>query len=196
MALDFTAIDFETANGSSASACAVGLVKVRAGAVVDRVGWLIRPPAGHDHFDHWNTRIHGLTAPMVATAPGWPERFAEMVAFAGGDLLVAHNASFDVGVLRGACRATGIAVPEIGYLCSLQVARKTYRLESYRLPLAAAAAGFADFTHHDAEADAEACASIMIDAAARAGSADLPALAAALGLRIRTTVPEAATSSP
>src|SRR5690606_8511215 len=42
--VDFTAIDFETANSSGASACSVGLVKVRDGRVVDRVHWYIRPP--------------------------------------------------------------------------------------------------------------------------------------------------------
>ena len=60
--LDFTAIDFETANSSAASACSVGLVKVRDGRVVDRAGWLIRPPLGHDEFHEWNTRIHGIRA--------------------------------------------------------------------------------------------------------------------------------------
>ena len=39
-----TAIDFETANGSPASACAVGLVRIRDGAVVERATWRIRPP--------------------------------------------------------------------------------------------------------------------------------------------------------
>ena len=66
MPLDFTAIDFETANGSRASACSVGLVKVRDGRVVDKTGWLIRPPAGHDEFAPWNITIHGITADMVA----------------------------------------------------------------------------------------------------------------------------------
>jgi DNA polymerase-3 subunit epsilon len=52
--LDFTAIDFETANSSSASACSVGLVKVQDGRVVDREYWLIKPPLGHDEF--WERR--------------------------------------------------------------------------------------------------------------------------------------------
>ncbi len=69
MPLDFTAIDFETANGSAASACSVGLVKVRDGQVVDKIGWFIQPPFGHDHFVEWNTRIHGITADMVVDAP-------------------------------------------------------------------------------------------------------------------------------
>src|SRR5690606_3880957 len=130
--LDFTAIDFETANGSNASACSVGLAKVRDGQVVDRIGWLIRPPAGHDRFVEWNIRIHGITAAMVADASPWADQLPELLGFADGDLLVAHNAGFDMGVLRGACEATGLPVPEVGYLCSLQVARKTYRLDSYR----------------------------------------------------------------
>ena len=40
--LDFTAIDFETANSSPASACSVGLVRVRDGKVVAQTGWAVR----------------------------------------------------------------------------------------------------------------------------------------------------------
>jgi DNA polymerase-3 subunit epsilon len=68
------------------------------------------------------------------------------------------------------------------------VARKTYDLESYRLPVAAAAAGFAEFPHHDALADAGACAQIVIDAARRAAAPDVFALADALGLRVTEPV--------
>lgn len=167
MPLNFTAIDFETANSSSASACSVGLVKVRDGRVVDRVGWFIQPPAGHDEFLAWNTRIHGLTAADVVGAATWDRQLPDLVAFADGDHLVAHNAGFDLGVIKAASIATGLSVPDFSYVCSLQVARRTYHLDSYRLPIAALAAGFEDFAHHDALADSEACAAIMIHAAGR-----------------------------
>jgi DNA polymerase-3 subunit epsilon len=192
--LDFTAIDFETANGSAASACSVGLVKVRDGQVVDRIGWLIRPPAPHDHFAEWNITIHGITPEMVVDASGWVEQLADLVAYADGDLLVAHNAGFDMGVIKAACAATDLVVPTFGYLCSLQVARRTYHLDSYRLPSVAMAAGFEDFAHHDAVADAEACAAIMIHAAARHDAIDLPELAARSGARLSTLAPLAATA--
>lgn len=182
--MDFTAIDFETANSSAASACSVGLVRVRDGKVVERAGWLIQPPPGHDEFLEWNTRIHGLTARDVAGAQSWSEQLPALTAFAGDDLMVAHNAGFDMSVLRRACEATGDACPPYDYLCSLQIARKTYELDSYRLPMAAAAAGFTEFAHHDALADAEACAHIMIDAAARHSAGDLATLADTLALRI------------
>jgi DNA polymerase-3 subunit epsilon len=184
MGLNFTAIDFETANSSSASACSVGLVKVRNGLVVDRASWFIRPPLGYDHFSEWNTRIHGIVAPDVADAALWSEQLPDLVAFADGDHLVAHNAGFDMGVIAGACRASLIEVPSFSYLCSLKVARKTYNLDSYRLPVAAMAAGFEDFTHHDALADSEACAAIILHAAKRHGASSIEELAKLTSVRI------------
>lgn len=182
--LDFTAIDFETANHSAASACSVGLAKVRGGKVVDRAGWLIRPPEGHDRFNEWNTRIHGIREADVADAPRWVDQLPELLAYLEGDALTAHNAGFDMGVIAAACRASDVAIPEFDYLCSLQVARKTYTLDSYRLPVAASAAGFDDFPHHDALADAEACAWIIIDAAKRHGAMSLSELGASAGARM------------
>jgi DNA polymerase-3 subunit epsilon len=182
--LDFTAIDFETANGSSASACSVGLVKVRDGRVVDKVGWLIRPPLGHDSFTEWNTRIHGIMAIDVVDALLWSEQLPALVEFAGGDYLVAHNAGFDMGVIAAASAASFVETPSFGYLCSLQVARKTYNLDSYRLPVAAMAAGFEDFAHHDALADAEACAAIIVHAARRHDADDIVHLSKITSSRI------------
>lgn len=184
MALDFTAIDFETANSSNASACSVGLVKVRDSMVVERAAWFIRPPAGHDEFTEWNTRIHGIMAVDVADAPLWSEQLPDLLAFAGDDHLVAHNARFDMGVIAAACRASYVPVPQLRYLCSLQLARRTYTLDSYRLPVAAMAAGFEDFRHHDALADSEACAAIVVHAARRHGADSVELLAEAAGLRI------------
>lgn len=185
MSVDFTAIDFETANSKSASACAVGLVKVRDGHVVEREAWLIRPPAPFDDFLEWNIRVHGITPDMVIDAIGWAEQFDQMHGFIGDDVLVAHNASFDMGVIKGACAATQIDTPTYRYLCSVQVARKTYTLDSYRLPSAAAAAGFDDFQHHDALADAEACAAIIVDAAQRFEAPSVVDLAKATGVSIK-----------
>lgn len=177
MGLDFTAIDFETANSNSASACSVGMVKVRDGKVVDTAGWLIHPPLGYDAFNEWNTRIHGIMAPDVEEAPLWSEQLPDLVGFAAGDVLVAHNAGFDMGVIAAACAASFVDCPDFSYLCSLQVARRTYHLDSYRLPVAAMAAGFEDFDHHNALADAEACAAIIVHAAKRHDAADLAQLA-------------------
>lgn len=190
MPLDFTAIDFETANSSTASACAVGLARVRDGRVVATAGWLIQPPPGHDGFMDWNTRIHGIREQDVVGAKTWSAQLDDLAGFAGADVLVAHNAGFDMSVMKRACDATGDACPPYRYVCSLQVSRKVYDLDSYRLPFVATAAGFGEFPHHDAAADAHACAQIMIDAARRVGAHDIHALAEAVGVRVsRIAVP-------
>lgn len=185
MPLDFTAIDFETANNSAASACSVGLVKVRDGRVVDSAYWLIKPPLGHDDFLEWNVRIHGIMAVDVADAPLWSEQLHDLQSFAENDTLVAHNAGFDMGVIAAACTASYVPTPSFDYLCSLQVARKTYHLDSYKLPVAAMAAGFEDFAHHNALADAQACAAIIVHAAGRHGASDVTELAEASGARLK-----------
>ena len=111
MALDFTAIDFETANSSSASACAVGLARVRDGRVVASQGWLIQPPPGHDRFFELNIGIHGIRPEDVTDAKTWTGQLADLSDFIGDDVLVAHNAGFDMAVLRRACEVTGDAWP-------------------------------------------------------------------------------------
>ncbi|KQV26425.1 exonuclease domain-containing protein [Yonghaparkia sp. Root332] len=184
MPLNFTAIDFETANNHAASACSVGLVKVADGRVVDKTGWLIRPPLGFDHMLEWNTRIHGITAADIVDAVLWADQLDALLEFVDDDALVAHNAGFDMGVLRAATEASGLEVPSLRYACSLRVARRTYHLDSYRLPVAAMAAGFEDFAHHDALADAEACAAIMVHAAKRHDAGDLDELARITGTTI------------
>ena len=184
MPLDFTAIDFETANNSAASACSVGLVKVRDGRVVDSAYWLIKPPLGYDAFLEWNVRIHGIMQVDVADALLWSEQLPDLIAFAENDHMVAHNAGFDMGVIAAASAASFVPSPSYDYLCSLQVARKTYHLDSYRLPVAAMAAGFEDFTHHNALADAQACAAIIVHAAGRHGASDIAELAELTGSRM------------
>ncbi|MEV4902220.1 exonuclease domain-containing protein [Citricoccus sp. NPDC055426] len=167
MALDFTALDFETANGFRGSPCSVGLVRVRNGRPVERVHWLMRPPAGFDRFDPRNVGIHGITAEQVAGAPRFAEVFGDLADFIGTDPLVAHNAGFDVGVIESALEVSGRDIPRLDYACSLVMSRRAYDLTSYALPMAAAEAGHPLLNHHDALADAEACAWIMIDAAER-----------------------------
>ena len=73
---DFVAIDFETANHRADSACAVGLVKVVGGRIVEAVVHLIRPPTREFRFSY----IHGLEWADVAEA----DDFGGPVAEAGG----------------------------------------------------------------------------------------------------------------
>jgi DNA polymerase-3 subunit epsilon len=87
--------------------------------------------------------------------------------FTEGLPFIAHNASFDMGVLRAAAAEVNFDLPDLSYACSLLMARKSYNLESYRLNAVAYAIGHEEFQHHDALADADACARIVIHMANR-----------------------------
>lgn len=160
--LSFTAIDFETANPRRASACAVGLVRVRDGLIVDTFDTLVQPPRGHHSFSPYNVAVHGITAADVVGAPTWDVVYGKIARFAGGDALVAHNASFDRSVLAQASGALGITVPRTRWLCTRDTARSTLDLSSYTLPVVAAALGIPAHDHHDALADARQAARVTI----------------------------------
>ncbi len=184
MGLDFTAIDFETANGFRGSPCAVGLSKVRGGVVVEEASWLMRPPENHDTFDHHNVRIHGIRPDQVAGLPRFGELFPEIGAFIGGDVLAAHNAAFDLGVIRSGLEVSGLPGPAYDYVCTVMLSRRCYSLVSNSLPYAAEEAGVPLVNHHDAAEDARACAGILIDIAGRNGAESIAELYLSLGLAV------------
>ena len=184
MDLDFTAIDFETANGFRGSPCAVGLTKVRGGRVVEEASWLMRPPANHDHFEYHNVRIHGIRSEDVAGLPRFGELFPEIGAFIGGDILAAHNAAFDLGVIRSGLEVSGLPGPAYEYVCTVMLSRRCYSLVSNSLPFAAEEAGVPLVNHHDAAEDARACAGILIDIAARNNANSIAELYLSLGLEL------------
>lgn len=182
MALNFVAVDFETANFFRGSPCAVGLTVVRDGAVVDSHERLIH----QTDFHHFNIAIHGITPEQVADAEPFPAVWAWMLEVIDGVPLVAHNAAFDTGVIRDSLSADGQPWTPLTYACTLVMGRRTYDLASYRLPFVAAAAGVPldEGAHHKAIHDADAAARIMVDIAQRHEVDDLGALANALHLQL------------
>lgn len=186
MPLSFTAIDFETANSAAASPCAVGLVKVSEGEIVETLEMLFRPPAPHDWVAASHTRIHGIDASMLTDAADWLDALPEILLFAGSDPLIAHNAGFDMGVLRAAADAVYFDLPPISFACSLKMARRSYHLESYALNSVAYTIGFEELQHHNALSDAEACARIVLHMASRHGADSLGELLAATSQKLQT----------
>lgn len=175
--LDYTTLDFETANSFRGSPCSIGLVRVRNGQISAEQHLLIRPPAGADRFDAWNIGIHGITPQMVAHAPRWKDILPDIVEFIGDDCVVMHNASFDIGVIRYACAIDEIDPPDLTFLCTLVLSRKVLALPSYRLPYVTEALGVPMGQHHDALADARAVVSIVDGLIADRGVNSLDALA-------------------
>jgi DNA polymerase III subunit epsilon len=171
----WVAIDFETAS-TRGTPCAVGLVEVEAGRLGACHGWLICPPV----FEFWpfNVALHGITPEMCADAPSWPESLHQVLAIADGRVLVAHNAAFDLGVLRDACGHCDLEWPTIDYFCTLVISRRAWpELASHSLPFVAEHLGFKLANRHDPRGDATMCARIGQAALQECGSATLGDLA-------------------
>lgn len=156
----FAAIDFETANHDRASACAVGLVVVEGGQIVDRTYSLIRPPTRQFLFTH----LHGLSWNDVQDAPMFAElwerlrRPLDRVAF-----IAAHNAPFDRAVLSSCAFTYGLSIASKPFVCTVRIARQIWRIYPTKLPDVCARLGI-PLRHHRADADAEACARIVLAA--------------------------------
>lgn len=157
--MDFTAIDFETANSSRSSACALGLVQVRAGIITAEHDWLIDP---QQRFDGMNIAIHGITPSMVRGKPTFHELWPAIEPLLQGEIVVAHNASFDMSVLRYCLDAASVTYPDFQYLCTYLLGKKILQdLPSHKLNVISAHFGIT-LKHHDALDDARASAAILL----------------------------------
>lgn len=161
--MNFVAIDFETANEKINSVCQIGIVTVVDNKVVDKVSWLVKPP--EFYFNSFNTLIHGIKAEDVINEPEFNELWPEINKYLEGKLVIAHNASFDIGVLRSVLDFYNIKHPKLDYCCSVKIAKKVWTdLQKHGLKAMSQHLAI-DFTHHDAAEDAFASAVIVIEAA-------------------------------
>jgi len=123
----FVVVDLETTGGApgARSLTEIGAVKVRGGQVLADFSTLVNPGVA---IPAQITMLTGITNAMVAGAPGVStcvEAFLSWADLLADDVvLVAHNARFDVGHLRGAAAALGLEWPEPRVLDTLALARK------------------------------------------------------------------------
>lgn len=155
---DFVAIDFETANGHRSSVCSVGIVVVRDGVFTDSFYSLIQPEP--NYYSFWNTMVHGLTKEDTDDAPVFPFVWEQIAPRIEGLPLVAHNSPFDEGCLKAVFRVYQMDYPDYPFYCTCRASRHHFghALPNHQLQTVAAACGFALTNHHNALADAEACA--------------------------------------
>lgn len=102
----FVVVDLETTGGAAdASITEIGAVKVRAGEVLGEFQSLVRPD---EPIPAMIQVLTGITDALVASAPHIDEVLPSFAQFAAGAVLVAHNATFDVGFLKRGYAALGL----------------------------------------------------------------------------------------
>lgn len=118
------------------------------------------------------TQLTGITQDMVDSAPSAGQVVPELLDFIGGDMLAAHNASFDEKFLKAEGWRIGRPTAHCGLVCSLKLARRLFPgLPSYKLGNLSSRLGIAfRGTAHRAEADAEVAAEVLLHAARHLGS--------------------------
>lgn len=157
----FVVFDLETTGLSDKTEeiTEIGAVRVENGKVTERWGTFVNPGK---HIPEKITEITSITDEMVADAPKIEEALPEFLEFAKGAVLVAHNADFDTGFIKEACKKCKIEY-NFGHLDTLMLAKSLYpELGNYKLNTLTKHLNVVLENHHRAVDDAKATADIFI----------------------------------
>lgn len=159
--MNFIAMDFETANRQPFSACSLALVVVRDNQVVNHFYTLINPQT---EYNYWNTKVNGITTDMTKDAPDFSTVWPHIASlFTLDQLVVAHNARFDINVLQASLARYQIEPPHFKTLDTVRTSRQFYpQLPNHKLNTVSDYLQINLQHHHHALADSYACAEIVI----------------------------------
>ena len=160
--MKFVAIDFETATAKRSSACSVGIVTVENGVIIEEYHALIKPP--YNEYNWHNTQVHGLTGNDTYNSPRFDQIYPEIKKRLAGNLVIAHNESFDRSVLTKSMIEYGIDYVDIGLPAKWECTMKIFKAKGYlsaKLDACCARHGI-QLQHHDALSDAKACAELYL----------------------------------
>ena len=154
--MTFTTIDFETATGNRNSACAVGIVTVENGKIIDEYYTLIQPP--NNEYNYFTIQVHGITPDKTINAPTFDQIYPEIKKRLQGRIVVAHNESFDRSVLQKTMAHYGLDYSELNLPDRWEC---TYRIYGEKLNVCCAKYDI-ELNHHEALSDAIACAKLYL----------------------------------
>ena len=155
----FTVFDVETPNRMNSRMSAIGITIIEDRQIEEEFYTLVNPET---HFDPFNTMLTGISEESVRNAPSFPEVWEKIEPYMSGGLLVAHNAQFDMGVLKKCLLAYEIEwKPCAHYICTVQMGRRLLPGISHKLNDLCDYYGIA-LDHHKADSDSRACAQILL----------------------------------
>ena len=155
----YIVFDVETPNRYNDRMSAIGISVVGGGQIVEEMFSYINP---EEPFDDFNTQLTGISAETVADAPTFPELWRRIEGMMGSGILVAHNAPFDLGVLKKCLQDYGIQWKRrVQYCCTVQIGRGVLPGVKHSLDAMCSLYGIA-LDHHKADSDSHAAAEILI----------------------------------
>ncbi|MFA7115861.1 MAG: exonuclease domain-containing protein [Bacteroidales bacterium] len=165
--MDFITIDFETASNKYASPCEIGLTFVKNDRIIGTKSWLIRPL--NNEYSWYNIKIHGIQPEETENEPEFDQIWEEIQPLVENQFLIAHNAAFDMRILRNTLELYHLPFPTLDYSCSCIFSKTVWPdIPSYGLaPLCEM--NHITFKHHRAGDDSEATAKLILIAFKKAG---------------------------
>ena len=191
MPILLTGIDFETANASRASACSVGLSRIGEDGEAMTCERLLKPHISCRGFEYMNICIHGIRPRDVAASPEFAETAPWLESILCGDgIVAAHNAVFDMSVLKALYSLYSLELPTFRYFCTYKAASRIWPdLENHKLDTLCRYIGH-DFSHHNAASDAEAACRVLLAMIRETGVDSVEELSEAAGLTIGLISPD------
>lgn len=175
------ALDFETANSSLASACSLGITIYNEGELVDSFEWYFKPHHRYNFFT--NSHIHGIYEEDVINENEFVFYYDELFELLKDSVIVAHNASFDIGVLNAICDIYGLNRFTNQYLDTVKISRIVYpELYNHKLNTVAEYLNI-DLNHHNGQSDSFACMMILLKAMEAYNIYDLDEFVKKIGIR-------------
>ena len=155
----YVAFDVETPNRYNNRMSAIGIAVVEDGRIADTFFSLVDP---EQPFDWFNAQLTGINEETVFDAPSFPELWPRLEPLLSSGILAAHNASFDIGVLRKCLESYEIAwKPYVRGVCTVTMGRSLLPGIGHKLNELCEHYGIC-LKHHRADSDSHACAEILI----------------------------------
>jgi len=155
----YIVFDVETPNRYNNRISAIGITVIEDGKIIGDYSSYVNPET---FFDGFNIRLTGIDDQAVLYAPTFPQLWDTISDIMESGILVAHNALFDLNVLKQCLHDYKIDWrPTVEYCCTVQIGRKilpdiSHKLndmcEYYQIGL----------DHHQADSDSRAAAEILL----------------------------------
>ena len=155
----YICFDVETPNRKNDRMSAIGISVVENGTVTEEFFSYVNP---EEPFDAFNTELTGISAATVASAPTFRDLWPRIGPLMSSGILVAHNAPFDLDVLKKCLSDYGIPwKKQVPYACTVRIGRAVLPDISHRLNDMCRYYQI-ELNHHQADSDSRACAEILI----------------------------------
>ncbi len=155
------AFDVETPNGKSERMCSIGITRIENNRITGSVEYRINP---EQDFDWFCVQIHGITQEEAEMEPVFPEVWPMIREDLENGLVLAHNARFDLNVLKKTLKAYDLNWHPVRFADTVEIARSllgrtvmNHKLgtlcDYYSIPLDA----------HQAGSDSFGCAAVYLN---------------------------------